>query len=62
MLFVAAVRCILLYVSSIYPCKRDKTGLYVSCCCLCERLALKSAAGGAASALVLQSGDLYICV
>ena len=62
MLFVTVVCYILFYVSSIYPCKCDKTGLYVSCCCHRECLALKSAAGGAASALLLQSRDLYICV
>ena len=63
MLFVAVVHYILLHISSIYLCKHDKTGLYVSCYCHRECLALKSAAGGAASALLLQSKVLlYLCL
>lgn len=55
---MAVMLGILFYVSSIYPCKNDKTVLYVSCYCHCESPALKSDAGGAA----LEWGLLHLCL
>lgn len=56
---MAVAHYVLLKVSPRYPQKHDRIDLDVSCCCHRECLALKPAAGGAASAPLPQSGDRY---